>query len=126
MGYVSEMICGLCVSIMTRMLPIMSLDYVSHYYPHDLLTGKACIGVVICSNKKSHKVINMAALQMSLSSAALGGNVHGTNLEQSCTKGSSSLLAGEYVGLKMLPSLRASSFATRAMPVHSAQSHTLK
>jgi transaldolase len=68
----------------------------------------------------------MAALQMSLSSAALGGNIHGTNLEQSCIKGSSSLLAGEYVGLKMLPSLRATSFATRPMPVHSAQSHTMK
>lgn len=117
---------GFVLVSMTRLLPIMSPNYVSHYYLDDLLTGKACIGVVICSNEKSHKVVNMAALQMSLSSAALGGNIHGTNLEQSCIKGSSSLLAGEYVGLKMLPSMRATSFATRPMPVHSAQSHTMK
>lgn len=48
MGYV--LVC------ITQSLLIRSLDYVSHYYPQDLLTGKACIGVVICSNKKIAQV----------------------------------------------------------------------
>ncbi|XP_024366475.1 uncharacterized protein [Physcomitrium patens] len=59
----------------------------------------------------------MAALKMHCSSVIVGTNI-GTSVE-SRTNGTT-LASGNFVGLKMMPSLRAASFITRVTPVNSA------
>ncbi|KAG0630283.1 hypothetical protein M758_1G167400 [Ceratodon purpureus] len=61
----------------------------------------------------------MAALKMYCSSAIVGSNL-GPSVE-SRTNGSI-LGSAEFVGLKMMPSLKATSFSTRSMPVYAAPS----
>lgn len=56
------------------------------------------------------QVLEMAALKMYCSSAVVGTSNLGTSVTNS----------GEFVGLKMMPSLKASSFTTRSMPVYAA------
>jgi transaldolase len=59
-----------------------------------------------------YQAFEMAALKMYCSSAVVGNNLG--------TKATTPVASGEFVGLKMMPSLKASSFTTRSLPVYSA------